>query len=108
MHPIKILSILSFVLFSSMATGQHFQLNGRVSVLNSRVDNGPIKYLKEVIIKSELSPDKITDYKGRFELNFTNQNSKSTINLEVEKEGYEVVNADVLKNIYFSNGINNI
>lgn len=99
MNPFKILSLACFVLFSNLATGQNFQLNGRISILNSRVKNGPIEYIKDVIIRNELSPDRITDYKGRFELNFIDQDPLSIINLTVEKEGYEVVNKEVLKNI---------
>ncbi len=102
MHPIKIISLICFLLFSFLTTAQEFQLNGRVSILNSRVDNGPIKYVKDVKISNELSPTRITDYKGRFELNFIDQDPSSIINLKVEIEGYEVVNKDVLKDIQIS------
>jgi len=31
-----------------LISAQDYQLNGRVSIMNSRVDNGPIKYIKNV------------------------------------------------------------
>ncbi|MFK7774287.1 MAG: SH3 domain-containing protein [Saprospiraceae bacterium] len=102
MQPIKILSFICFVFFSFFVTAQDYQLNGRVSILNSRLDNGPIKYVKDVKISNELSPTRLTDYKGRFELNFIDHDPNSIINLKVEKEGYEVVNQDVLNDIQIS------
>ena len=102
MHPIKILSLICFLLASFLTTAQEFQLKGRVSILNSRVNNGPIKYIKDVKISNDLSPTRITDYKGRFELKFIDQDPNSIINLKVEKEGYEVVNKDILEGIQIS------
>ena len=102
MHPFKIIPLICFVLSSFLTTAQEFQLHGRVSILNSRVKNGPIKYIKNVKISNELSPTTITDYKGRFELKFIDPDSNSMINLKVEIEGYEVVNKDVLKEIQIS------
>ncbi|MFK8008990.1 MAG: SH3 domain-containing protein [Saprospiraceae bacterium] len=101
MYSSKIITIC-FLLFSFFTNAQDFQLNGRVSILNSRVDNGPIKYVREAIIRNDLSPDKVTDYKGRFELKFIDHDPNSMINLTVEKEGYEVVNKDILKGIQIS------
>ena len=102
MHPFKIIPLICFVLSSFLTTAQEFQLHGRVSILNSRVKNEPIKYIKNVKISNELSPTTITDYKGRFELKFIDPDSNSMINLKVEIEGYEVVNKDVLKEIQIS------
>jgi hypothetical protein len=102
MHPFKIIPLICFVLSSFLTTAQDFQLHGRVSILNSRVKNGPIKYIKNVKISNELSPTTITDYKGRFELKFIDPDPNSMINLKVEIKGYEVVNKDVLKEIQIS------
>jgi hypothetical protein len=102
MHPFKIIPLICFVLSSFLTTAQDFQLHGRVSILNSRVKNGPIKYIKNVKISNELSPTTITDYKGRFELKFIDPDPNSRINLKVEIKGYEVVNKDVLKDIQIS------
>lgn len=102
MHPIKIISFICFLLLSFLTTAQDYQLNGRVSILNSRVKNGSIKYVKNVKISNELSPTRMSDYKGRFELKFIDLDPASIINLKVEKKGYEVVNKEVLKDIEIS------
>lgn len=98
----KIITLFCFLFSSYFSFTQDFQINGRVSIINSRVENGPIKYVKDVKISSELSPAKITDYKGRFELNFIDHDPNFSINLMVEKEGFEVVNKAVLRDIRIS------
>ncbi len=103
MQPFKIITLIGFLFFSFFAISQEYQFNGKVSIINSRVDNGPIKYVKDVKISNELSPTRITDYKGRFELNFMDVEPNSMVNLKVEKKGYEVVNKDDLNNILISN-----
>ena len=102
MHSIKILVLICFLFSSHQNFAQEFQINGQVSILNSRVENGSLKYAREVIIRTELSPDRITDLNGRFQLNFTKQFPNSRIDLMLEKEGYEVVNKHVLKDIRIS------
>ena len=102
MHSIKILVLICFLFSSHQNFAQEFQINGQVSILNSRVENGSLKYAREVIIRTELSPDRITDLNGRFQLNFTKQFPNSRIDLMLEKEGYEVVNKHVLKDIQIS------
>lgn len=102
MQPFKIITLVSFLLFSFLTNAQSYQLNGRISIHNSRVDNGPIKYVKNVKVSNELSPTRITDYKGRIELKFIDVEANSIVNLNVKKDGYEVVNKDVLKDIQIS------
>lgn len=102
MQPSKTITIITFLLFSFLTNAQTYQLNARVSIHNSRVDNGPMEYVEDAKVSNELSPTRITDYKGRVELNFIDVDPSSIINLKVEKAGYEVVNKDALKNIQIS------
>ena len=103
MYPSRIFTFICLLLSPFLMSAQEFQLQGRVSILNSRVENGPIKYIKDVKISNELSPTRITDNKGRFELNFIDQDPNSMTNLKVALQGYEVVNKDVLNDIQISN-----
>jgi len=102
MQPFKFITLICFLLSSFLTTAQEFQLNGKVSIQNSRVNNGPIKYVKNAKISNELSPNRNTDYKGRFELNFIDVDPNTLVNLKVEKDGYEVVNKAVLQDIQIS------
>jgi tetratricopeptide (TPR) repeat protein len=99
MQPSKVIILSWFLLFSFLTNAQQYQLNVRISMQNSRVNNGPIEYVKDAKVSNELSPAKVTDYKGRVELNFMDVGPNSFVNLKVEKEGYEVVNKKVLTNI---------
>ncbi len=102
MRPSKIITLFCFLLASCLVNAQQNQLNARISIHNSRVNNGPIKYINNIKVSNELSPTRISDHKGRVELNFSDVDSNSLIDLRVEKKGYVVVNKDVLENIQIS------
>lgn len=102
MQSSKIITFIGLLLFPFLTNAQQYQLNGQISIHNSRVDNGSIKYVKDAEVSNELSSTRITDFKGRVELNFIDVEPNSSINLMVIKEGYDVVNKDVLKDIQIS------
>ena len=102
MQPLKIITLFCLLLSPFFTNAQQYQLNVRISIHNSRVNNGPIEYVKNVKVNTELSPSGITDNKGRLELNFIDVEPNSIINLIVEKNGYEVVNKDVISDLQIS------
>lgn len=97
-HTRKILLLFfSFLFFINFSNGQIIEISGQVFVQNSRDQNGKVKTVKNVKIKSPYSKTVSTDTKGRFNLKLVNPKMDETIFFQVSKSGYEVIDLPNLK-----------
>ncbi len=97
-HTRKILPLLfSFLFFINFSNGQNIEISGQVFIQNSRDQNGKVRTVKNVKIKSPYSKTVSTDSKGRFNLKLVNPKMDETIFFQVSKSGYEVIDLPNLK-----------
>ena len=97
MHPNKHALLFLLGLISVFLHAQDYEVKGRISIHNSKETNKIIQYVKDVNVTTSVTPPVSSDYKGRFNLSFKEEDSNQTLNLTFEKTGYEVVNYQVLE-----------
>lgn len=76
-----------------VANSQQIPLYGRVSILNSKYNNGTIEFVKDAFVTSEGTKSTNTDDSGYFHLEFVGLPKGTQLQIQVEKFGFEVVNS---------------
>ena len=85
--------------FSNLVYSQEINLQGQVSIHNSLYDTGTIEYVSNAYIRAGSTKPAITDDEGRFSLRFVGLETGTQVDVDVEKAGYEVVNAYELERV---------
>ena len=83
---------LSCLLLTSLIYAQSSTIKGRISVFDSKNEDGDIEYVENAQISSPYSKAVNSDYKGRFSLKMNGHQKGDPLNLLIKKEGYETVN----------------
>lgn len=96
MHPNKHMLIFMLLTFNFSFYAQNYDVKGRISFHNSKMENKVIEYAKDVVISISSNNATTSDYKGRFHLKLDQSQIKVPINFSIEKTGYEVVNQKML------------
>ncbi|MFM9949519.1 MAG: tetratricopeptide repeat protein [Saprospiraceae bacterium] len=82
-----------FILLNvNLSTAQQIPLTGQVSILNSKYNTGKIEYVKDAYVSSPFTKPDDTDDNGIFHMEFVGIKEGVSIQLNVEKPGFEVVN----------------
>lgn len=67
-------------------------LKGQVSKQNTKYNTGNIEYIKDAFVSAPFTKPNDTDVQGRFELEFVGLDAGTEVELQVEKDGLDVVN----------------
>ena len=87
-------TLLLLMLLAAFTTyAQKIQLTGQVSIHNSKYHTGAIQYVPNAYITAAFTSPATTDANGRFELQFIGLDAGTTVQIEAEKAGLEVVNS---------------
>jgi len=89
---------LGCLLLTSLIYAQPTSIKGRISVFDSKNEDGDIEYIKDVQISSPYSKVVKSDYKGRFSVKLEGHKIGDPLNLLIRKGGYEVVNKMDIEN----------
>jgi tetratricopeptide (TPR) repeat protein len=79
--------------------GQQIELTGSVSLHNSKYQTGEIVYVDNVYITAPFTKPSNTDDNGSFSLDFVGLDSGTSIDVQAEKSGLEVVNSYDLQQV---------
>lgn len=90
-------SILLSINFS--LTAQEITLKGQVSIHNSKYETGTIEYVQDAYVKATFAGVVDTDVKGNFSLIFSGIEEGTSVEVDVEKIGLEVVNKKDLQEV---------
>ena len=102
MHPKTLFILLVSLLLQNIPSfSQSKLLKGQVIVHNSKSETGRVKFVPDTKITSLVAGRVHTDSKGRFKLKLKNIDPNEPLFLQVEKEGYEVVNLRDIKYVLF-------
>lgn len=96
-QPLFIWTILLSINFS--LTAQEITLKGQVSIHNSKYETGTIEYVQDAYVKATFAGVVDTDVKGNFSLTFSGIEEGTTVEIDVEKAGLEVVNKKDLQEV---------
>lgn len=88
----KIVSIGLTILAICSVKAQQVFLNGQVSVHNSKYATGTIEYVENASISAPFTKPASTDDEGKFQLEFVGIDPGTSLKLQAEKSGLEVVN----------------
>ncbi len=95
--------ILHTLLLLAYATSaQQIQLKGSVAVHNSKYSTGKVAYVKDAFVTAPFTRPAAIDNKGVFALEFVGLGAGTSIALQLEKEGLEVVNTHDLEDVVIS------
>ena len=83
-------------------TAQQIQLKGNVAVHNSKYETGKVIYVEDAYIKALFTKPANTDVQGNFTLEFVGIDPGTSLHLELEKQGFEVVNTRDLEDVVLS------
>lgn len=83
---------LCSLLLTSLIYAQSSTMKGRISVFDSKNEDGDIEYIEDALISTPYSKSVKSDYKGRFLLKMNGHQSGDPLQLVIRKEGYELVN----------------
>jgi len=86
-------TLLCATLFCLGTHAQTIALNGAVAIQNSAYETGTRQYISDASIRAPLSKPTVSDRSGKFMLEFSGVASGTPVRLNVNKPGYEVVNA---------------
>ncbi|QLG45411.1 tetratricopeptide repeat protein [Costertonia aggregata] len=95
----RILLLVFFSFFSCSYAQKSNEIFGYVVIQNSKTNTGNLEYVPNVSISSNNGYFKpqLTDSNGYFKLIFSNDYDRTKVKLQIEKEGYEVVNLKELE-----------
>ena len=88
----QILIVLLFVLSANKVSSQQIKLNGQISIHNSKYNTGKIQYVENASIIAPFTKPSSSDREGKFSLEFVGIESGTSISLNIEKSGFQVVN----------------
>ena len=78
---------------------QQIELKGQVSIHNSKYNTGSVQYVSDAYVSAPLTKPSNSDSQGRFQLGFVGLDPGTSITLDVEKSGLEVVNRYDLQDV---------
>lgn len=90
------------MLTSTSIYPQQLTLKGQVSVHNSKYDTGTIEFVQNASIMAPFTKPATTDINGNFQLVFVDLDHGTSISLQAEKYGLEVVNQHDLLQVIIS------
>ncbi|NNM24228.1 MAG: tetratricopeptide repeat protein, partial [Flavobacteriaceae bacterium] len=79
--------------------GQQINLEGQISIHNSKYETGAIQYVQDAYISAPFTKPANSDTKGKFQLDFVGLEPGTSIELLAEKSGLEVVNKYALQDV---------
>ena len=94
---------LCCLLLTTLIYAQSSSIKGRISVYDSKNDDGDIEYVEDAIITSPYSKSVKSDYKGRFSIQLNNHQKGDSPKLLIRKDGYEVINQMDIDNAEVNN-----
>ena len=94
---ISLLLLLALVLTGISA--QQITLTGQVSIHNSKYNTGKIECVKDAYASAPFTKSDNTDENGIFRLDFVGLRAGTSVELSLEKAGYEVVNKYDLRDV---------
>lgn len=83
---------LILVIVSCFSFSQQIKLNGQISIHNSKYNTGKIEYVKLASVTAPFSKPATSDDNGQFELEFVGIAAGTSVKVQVEKDGLEIVN----------------
>ncbi len=86
-------------LVTGHALSQQIELKGQVSVHNSKYNTGSIEYVQDAYITAPFATADNTDDRGSFSLVFVGMEAGTTVRVQAERAGLEVVNAHDLERV---------
>ena len=90
------------LLISAALSGQQIDLNGQISIHNSKYETGKIQYVDNAYVSAPFTKPSSSDSQGRFKLEFVGLDPGTAIALDAAKDGLEVVNAYDLREVIIS------
>jgi tetratricopeptide (TPR) repeat protein len=84
------------------APAQQIPLSGQVSIHNSQYNTGQIMYVKGAYLQADFTAPAESDDLGAFTLVFVGIKSGTTVQVRVEKAGYELVNKREMQDVVVS------
>ncbi len=88
-----------FLMVSTVIWSQQTKLTGIVSVHNSKYETGATQYVKDAYVTAPFTKSANTDESGTFALAFVGIEGGTSIKLQVEKQGLEIVNLRDLEDV---------
>lgn len=85
-------SLFVFLLMFGVLSAQQTTLSGQVSIHNSKYTTGKIKRVANVYISAPFTKPANTDQQGQFNLEFVGLDPGTSVKVQAEKNGLEVVN----------------
>jgi len=98
----RIFITVQFFVYYSICFAQQINLNGIITIHNSEYKNGKIEYVSNAEIIAAFSTPSTSDNNGNFSLEFVGVEGGTSVNVNVEKYGYEVVNKRALQDVVIS------
>lgn len=90
------------LLVSTIASGQQISLKGQITIHNSKYNTGELKFVPNAYLTAPFTKPANSDSEGNFNLEFVGLDPGTSIQLQVEKSGLEVVNAYDLQDVVIS------
>src|SRR5664279_2705893 len=90
-------NILMTIASAEASAQQDVKLPGVVVEQNSRLKSGQVVYVQGASIKAIQATPQMSDAKGRFTLIFADMPPGNVAQIDVGRDGYEVVNSKVLQ-----------
>ena len=95
----KQIIILFLLLISLYVQAQQITLSGQVSIHNSGFQTGKIIYVQNANVTAPYTSPDDTDVEGKFNLEFVGIAEGTALQIQVEKQGLEVVNERTLQSV---------
>lgn len=85
--------------FAQAALAQQIPLDGQVSIHNSEYNTGKMAYVKGTYLQADFTAPAESDDQGSFTLEFVGIKRGTTVNVQVEKAGFELVNKREMQDV---------
>lgn len=95
----KIQTILFIMLCFLFSDAQQINLNGIVTVHNSKYQTGEIQYFQDAEVTADFTSPTSSDSNGEFNLTFVSVPKGTSVDVKVEKSGWEIVNKRELQDV---------
>jgi tetratricopeptide (TPR) repeat protein len=92
-----IFNILITIAFVEASAQQDVKLSGIVVEQNSKLKSGQVAYVQGASIKAIQATPQMSDARGRFTLVFADMPTGNVAQIDVARDGYEVVNSKILQ-----------
>lgn len=99
MKKITIYSVIISLLCTCSMQAQQINLNGLVSIHNSKYETGEIQYVPNAFVSADFTTSTNTDGNGKFSLVFSGIPSGTDVSVKVKKADWEIVNKKTLQEV---------